>query len=59
MWMNSSGSSLVTPKYDHEDFTLVLKNRNVQLKGLFSVQALPFPHKQKSLKKLTIVKNID
>lgn len=50
---------LVTPKYDHEDFAFFLKNRHVQLKGLFSVQALLFSHKQKPVKKLTTVKNID
>lgn len=43
--MNTSGSSLITAKRDQEDFAFVLKNRNFQLEGLLSVQALLFPHK--------------
>lgn len=56
--VNSSDSSLITAKYEQEDFAFV-KNRNFQLEGLFSVQALLFPHKEKSVKKVTIITSID
>lgn len=57
--VNTSDSLLITAKYDWEGFAFVLKNRNFQLEGFFSVQALLFPLKQKSDIKFTIVTNID